>query len=54
MIPNMSFCLVSDVNKVTEANIKQQEEKFIERDWMGSDQNLANLMHRKGMVTIKV
>lgn len=33
---NMPMCLVSDINKATEANIKEQEAEYVERDWIGS------------------
>ena len=33
---NMPLCLVSDINKATEANIKEQEAEYVERDWIGS------------------
>ena len=32
----MPLCLVSDINKATEANIKEQEAEYVERDWIGS------------------
>ena len=50
----MPLCLVSDVNKATEANIKEQEAEYVERDWIGSKQRMINLMHTNGKVEIVV
>lgn len=53
-IGEMPLCIVSDVNKATDINIQDLDNSYVERDWMGSEKLLTQLMSQNGKIHIEI